>query len=80
MSENKLSKDFTSSFKKKTNQGHQADSGKKTRLPEKKTSFLQHQWQINMELKNGGLDQRIFLFDWMIFRFQSLIFQGVTGF
>ena len=32
-----------------------------------------------MEPKNGGLVHMIFILNWVIFRFQSLIFQGVAA-
>ena len=34
-------------------------------------------WKIKMEAKNEGLVQMIFHFNWLIFRFQSLIFRDV---
>ena len=36
--------------------------------------------KINMEPQNGGLVQMIFLFNWVIFRFQPFILRGVVIF
>ena len=34
-------------------------------------------WKINIEHKNGGLVQMMFLCNWVVFRFNILIFRGV---
>ena len=36
-------------------------------------------WKINMQPKNGGLVQMMFLFNWVIFWFQPLIFRGLSS-